>query len=313
MTTIVALGDSIAFGVGDVRAAGLGPGWSGRLATAIGGAHHQRLAWPGARLSEMAKSQVGATVIARPDIALVSIGGNDAIRRNFDAQQFCAELRDSLITLQAAANTVVVTTLADISRTAQIPKTLRPHLRQRVDLLNGAIVHAARDSKVCVLDRWNDEDAYLEIHLASDRVHPSSRGYQSLAEQTAKLLSLAVLHSPAPPSLGQTHSGWWLAAHGVPWALKRSVRLVPTVVSMLRNESTSSFSNELRRIGHPEGHHGQADGQDCQSRDIDLLASHDQPPGLGISEDQAQEEREGDKGRQHDRTASERDEGHHNQ
>ncbi|MDP2014120.1 MAG: SGNH/GDSL hydrolase family protein [Actinomycetota bacterium] len=242
MTTIVALGDSISFGVGDVRGAGVGPGWSGRLATAIGSAHHQRLAWPGARLSEMAKSQVGATVIAKPDIALVSIGGNDAICRGFDATQFSTELRKSLSTLQAAASSVVVATLPDISRTCQIPRVLRPHLRQRIELLNCAIVQAAHDSEVCILDRWNDEGAYLARHLASDRVHPSPCGYQALAEQTAVLLGIPVIGAAKQPSVEQARPGWWLAAHGVPWALKRSARLLPTVVSMLRHDSASGFS-----------------------------------------------------------------------
>lgn len=242
MTSIVALGDSISFGVGDLCGSDVGPGWSGRLATAIGVADHQRLAWPGAQLSEMVHSQLPATVMSEPDIALVSIGGNDAIRRGFDAYQFSTELRSALDALKSAIPVVVVATLPDISQTCQIPRSLRPHLHRRVDQLNQAILSAAQRAQVQVLDRWTDEHSYLDSHLAADRVHPSALGYQSLAERTARVLGLPTVPSPMESSPQCAVSRWWVAAHGVPWALKRSVRLVPSVLSMLRQESGSRFS-----------------------------------------------------------------------
>lgn len=242
MTRIVALGDSISFGVGDVRGQGVGPGWSGRLAMAIGTADHQRLAWPGARLSEMANVQLAATCIAAPDIALVSIGGNDAIRRGFDADRFASQLHRTLEILQASVPSVVALTLPDISRTCQIPRSFRSHLQQRVALLNAAILTAVSGTTTLVLDRWTDDHAYLDSHLAADRVHPSPCGYQSLAESTAALLGLATTGSPIEAWLEAPRSRWWLAAHGLPWALKRSVRLVPSALSMLRQESGSRFT-----------------------------------------------------------------------
>ncbi|HBJ72421.1 MAG TPA: hypothetical protein DDY88_01600 [Actinobacteria bacterium] len=242
MTRIVALGDSISFGVGDVRGDGVGPGWSGRLAAVIGTADHQRLAWPGARLSEMAKTQLAATCIAAPDIALVSIGGNDAIRRGFDADRFASQLRKTLETLQGSVPSVVALTLPDISRTCQIPRSFRSHLQQRVALLNAAILSAAGGTSTLILDRWTDGNAYLDSHLAADRVHPSPCGYQSLAESTAALLGLDSIASTTDDWQEAPRSRWWLAVHGLPWALKRSVRLVPSALSMLRQESGSRFT-----------------------------------------------------------------------
>ena len=245
MTTIVAVGDSIAFGVGDGGDKDVGPGWSGRLALAIGAERHQRLAWPGARLAELTALQMPAAVIAEPDIALVSIGGNDAIRRGFDADRFSEGLHTAISELHSRVPAVVVATLPDISLTCQIPKGLRPHLHDRVALLNRAISEAATACSVHVLDRWTDDHSYLQSYLAADRVHPSARGYQSLAQNTAGVLGLQVrptLSDPDDIEPAAAQSGWWLAAHGIPWALKRSLRLVPTVVSLLRQGSGSGLS-----------------------------------------------------------------------
>ncbi len=241
MTRIVALGDSISFGVGDTQGVDVGPGWSGRLALALGSAEHQRHAWPGARLTEMLQTQLPATLIAAPDIALVSIGGNDAIRRGFNAEDFTAQLQQALLALREFVPTVVTLTLPDISRTCQIPKGLRPHLHHRVALLNAAIRNSVAGTNTLVLDRWKDESAYLELNLASDRVHPSPAGYQSLARATATLLDLPADDLPIQAVEQQTGSRWWVAAHGVPWAIKRSALLVPSVVSMLRHKSGTGF------------------------------------------------------------------------
>ena len=246
MTTIVALGDSIAFGVGDGDGTGIGPGWSGRLARAIAADAHLRLAWPGAQLCELTTIQAPATVIAAPDIVLVSFGGNDAIRRGFDADHFSEQLRSALDALQTRIASVVIATLPDISLTCQIPRALRPHLHDRIALLNSAITGAARGSAVRVLDRWIDRDSYLATHLAADRVHPSPCGYQSLAQSTAGLLGLHVIAPTrdleADESMHQ-QPRWWVAAHGVPWAVKRSARLVPTAVSLVRQGRASGLSN----------------------------------------------------------------------
>ena len=243
MTRIVALGDSISFGVGEATEAEFKGAWSGRLATAIGSAQHVRYAWPGACVADLGNAQLKATLMSAPDIALVSIGGNDAIRRGFDCTSFAEQLRAALEALRAAVPSIVLVNLPDISRTCAMPKKMRPHLHNRVEQLNCALSAAAAGTGVLLLDRWSDPDVYLPSHLAPDRVHPSSQGYQALAHRTAELLNRPIHDSGDEQWLPEPGQAWWIATKGVPWVIKRSMLLVPGAISLMRTSSASRFSN----------------------------------------------------------------------
>ncbi len=85
---VVALGDSITFGVGD---GAQGPesvetapvGWAAHVARALGASRFVNLAANGARARHLAQTQVPSALMERPDLVLLTVGGNDVLRGDF--------------------------------------------------------------------------------------------------------------------------------------------------------------------------------------------------------------------------------------
>ena len=237
MNSVVAIGDSFAFGVGETVNEQPGPAWAGRLAHLIDAPKYQRFAWPGARINDLVSMQLPAAIMAQPDVALISIGGNDAVRRGFNSDEFTDRLSVAIETLEQHCGKVVVINLPDVARTCPIPNTVRSVLRMRIRRLNACIEMAHIQSHSKLLDRWDDSLAYEESHLAVDGVHPSPIGYQRLAERTIDVLQLEARNEPLDFVEDSLQSKYWVATKGVPWAIKRSTRLVPGLISMIRQES----------------------------------------------------------------------------
>jgi len=242
MTTIAALGDSIAYGVGDTGSRITASSWSGRLACTIRAEKHQRFAWPGARIQDVARTQVAAVLIARPDIILLSVGGNDAVRRGFCPRKFSEELHDIVEKLEQTQARIIVLNLQDVSRTCPVPGPVRKALAYRVQLLNTAIRESTAQTSAVILDRWDDPTAYLDTYLSMDRVHPSPRGYHQLAQSTAQLLGHVGSQEVLDFEDDTARRTLWVATKGVPWVLKRSTRLVPGLVSIIRQGSGTGSS-----------------------------------------------------------------------
>jgi lysophospholipase L1-like esterase len=242
MTTIAALGDSIAYGVGDTHSRVAASSWSGRLAFTIGAEKHQRFAWPGARIQDVANTQVAAVLVTRPDIILLSVGGNDAVRRGFCPRKFSKELREVVEKLERTPAKIVVLNLQDVSRTCPVPSPLRKALAYRIQLLNAAIRESIAETSAVILDRWDDPTAYQDKYLSIDRVHPSPRGYQQLAHTTAQLLGHTGNQETVEFEDDTARRTLWVATKGVPWVLKRSTRLVPGLVSIIRQGSGTGSS-----------------------------------------------------------------------
>jgi len=237
MTTITAIGDSIAYGVGDTDNRVTASSWSGRLAFTIRADKHQRVAWPGARIQDVATDQVAAVLVTRPDIILISVGGNDAMRRGFCPRKFSDQLHEVIAKLERTQARIVVLNLQDVSRACPLPGPVRRALAYRFQLLNTAIRESTAQTSAVILDRWDDPTAYQDEYLSIDRVHPSPRGYQQLAQSTAHLLG----HTETQEALDfEDHAArrsLWVATKGIPWVLKRSTRLVPGLVSIIRQGS----------------------------------------------------------------------------
>ncbi|MEI7453293.1 MAG: SGNH/GDSL hydrolase family protein [Actinomycetes bacterium] len=242
MTTIAALGDSIAYGVGDTDSRVTASSWSGRLACTIQADKHQRFAWPGARIQDVAKTQVAAVLITRPDIILISVGGNDAVRRGFCPRKFSDQLHEVVEKLERTQAKIVVLNLQDVSRTCPVPGPVRRALAYRVQLLNNAIRESTAHTTAVILDRWNDPTAYQDDYLSIDRVHPSPRGYQQLARSTAQLLGHNGSQETFDFEDDTARRTLWVATKGVPWVLKRSTRLVPGFISIIRQGSGTGSS-----------------------------------------------------------------------
>ena len=81
---VIALGDSVTFGVGDIGKNFVGPGWGARVAHELNAKRFLNLSNLGARVRHLSEEQLPAALAFRPTIAIISIGGNDLLRSTFD-------------------------------------------------------------------------------------------------------------------------------------------------------------------------------------------------------------------------------------
>src|SRR5260370_9120085 len=91
MTTFVALGDSIAVGMGDPAPEGGGwRGWAALLAASLHQPVIHNLATLGALAVDVERTQLPAATELKPDVASVVAGINDTLRANFDPRPTAA-------------------------------------------------------------------------------------------------------------------------------------------------------------------------------------------------------------------------------
>lgn len=189
----IAVGDSIAAGIGDVPIDGRLAAWSGRLAAWCEGTH-VNLAVPGARIGMVHRLQVPAAVQAKAAVVLMSVGGNDVVDRRFDPVRFSEGLGRGLTLLDAAGCRTVLITVADWSQAWPMPARLRRGFGRRIKQVNEVIRTHAQARDALVIERAHDDPLRDRDCLHPDRVHLSPLGYRRLALITADLLGLR----PAP-------------------------------------------------------------------------------------------------------------------
>jgi lysophospholipase L1-like esterase len=87
--SIVALGDSSVFGVGDVGGVipATGAGWAGRVAHDLNSPRFLNLATNGSRARHLSKYQLPAALAFDPNLTLICIGTNDVLRGDFSPSE----------------------------------------------------------------------------------------------------------------------------------------------------------------------------------------------------------------------------------
>lgn len=240
MTVVVGLGDSVTYGVGDAGAAFVGPSWSGRFAHGIGAQAHRNFAFPGAQSRDLVRLQVPVALRMRPDVVLLSIGGNDALRSAFDENRLCADVREAVRRLSDTGAEVVLLGLADPDRTLPAPRGLRALLSRRMARVNAALSRAVDGTGARMLPTWDDPQAYARHQWHVDRLHPSPSGYQYLAERTMALLGATPIMAPLPTRAQSPSPTRWMLRNASVWLAKRSVDLVPGLIVMAARERSSA-------------------------------------------------------------------------
>ena len=232
MTVVVAVGDSIAYGVGDAVAPYGQHAWSGRVSLLIN-AVNVNLGMTGAVLRDV-ESRVPKVLAQGPDIVLVSIGGNDIVRGPFDRVEFGNRLAACLASFRSAGAEVVLLTVPDLSRMVRLPGFMGRALHARTHAVNAALVFAAESTSTIIVDRWHDPHTYLPTHLHMDRTHPSSAGFQYLAHRTLASLGLGVVLTPIAAGPAPRRRAYWMATSGLSWLIRRFPLVVRNVVTLLR-------------------------------------------------------------------------------
>lgn len=180
---VAALGDSTLTGPGLDHARHVFVGQAAeRSATRV---HLTRFAVGGARIADVLTDQLARTVDARPEIAVLSIGANDAIHGT-SLTRFERDVRTVVGTLDHAGISTIVCGLIDLSLVPRIPAALKPLLARRAAAYDRrkvrAIHPAARAVYVPVGRHVNDAfRARGEEFFVADRFHPNRWGHGCLA------------------------------------------------------------------------------------------------------------------------------------
>lgn len=199
---IVALGDSsiTAPGIED-----LDETWIRLAAQGFADRHHVELialAVGGSRARDVVEGQLAEAIRLEPDIAIVSVGANDAIRAT-TAASYRADVDRIATELEEAGAAVVLMGVGDLGSIPRLPAPLRPILTRRAAAFNHAAeAIAARSAtivKIHVTGRmstafWDDPDLF-----GPDQFHAGRRGHALFAEEIlpAMRAALAIAQSRA--------------------------------------------------------------------------------------------------------------------
>ena len=182
---VVAVGDSslTAPGIAD-----LDDVWLRRLVLRYAESHRVELislGVGGSRARDVVDGQLEAAVALRPDIAVVTVGSNDAIRAT-PVHRFSTDLGRIVGRLEAVSGAVLVLGMGDLGSIPRLPPSLRPYLSHRSRRFDAACVRVAvaHPHAVKVHTRGRMVSAFFEdpALFAGDQFHASERGHAVFAE-----------------------------------------------------------------------------------------------------------------------------------
>jgi lysophospholipase L1-like esterase len=192
----VAVGDSMAEGVGDPTPGYRHVSWAERVAEAIGG-EYLNLGKRNLLAAEVRATQLERAVAFRPDLAAVLCGGNDLMRRGADVGAIEREVERTVAALRAVGADVIMMAPFDITRTDLVPEEFKPRWHSLIEQMSALAERVAlRHDAVLVDFREHPAGADPSIYSA-DRIHLNARGHAICAAHTLNVLRRR-LAEPAP-------------------------------------------------------------------------------------------------------------------
>lgn len=247
---VVALGDSITLGIGDATVQGVGAGWAAHVAHAIGASSFTNLAENGTRARSLGISQLPTGLMQRPDVVLLTVGGNDVLRGDFSPPEITAHVADAVARLRRPGREIVLIGLDRIAAFDALGRRVSTVMARRVGQVNGALGMAVAGTDV----HWvNGAAVFAGLGPAAwhiDRIHPSPAGHRALAESVLRVLAgrypqVRAIDAPgARPSL--LARAWWLTRQGLPWIAKRSRDLIPQMAQVVTHELLEEHRAKVR-------------------------------------------------------------------
>ncbi len=240
----VAVGDSFTEGMVDSSPDGIGyRGWADlvavRLAEVYRAGHAGRdkaeevpdfryanLAVRGRLFDAIVDQQVPQVLRMRPDLVSFAGGGNDVLRRHFDAGAMLARFDEVVRTLRAGDADVILFRWADV--TSRLPG--RRMILPRMEILNRAVAEVADRHGAILIDLWHDREFHNPLLWGDDRLHMSTIGHRRVAAHVLTALRvepdpawLAPI-APAPRRrwpAARAHDLRWAGQHLAPWIKRR--------------------------------------------------------------------------------------------
>jgi lysophospholipase L1-like esterase len=227
----VAIGDSFTEGMDDPYPDGtIYRGWADLVAERLSadepGLGYANLAVRGRLFDRIVDEQVPVALRLAPDLVSFAAGGNDALRRNFDASILIARFSEVVRALRAGGADVIVFRFADVTRRLPGRRLILP----RVEVLNSAVGEVADRYGARLVDLWADEEFHSTLLWSVDRLHLNQYGHRRVAAHVLTALGLepdpAWWVSPQPgPVLSwaarRTADARWAKQHFAPWVRRR--------------------------------------------------------------------------------------------
>lgn len=182
---VVLLGDS------SITAPGVDPlddSWPRRMARYLSDRYHVQLrsvAVGGAKARDVLRDQLEPALEAKADMALVSVGANDALRGTSVAR-FEREIDTIITTLESAVDMVGVCGIGDLGTVPRLPDLARSMSRVRARSFDAAIRRVAATHPDVVKSRawgklWEPFEENPDVIFASDQFHASAAGHAIFA------------------------------------------------------------------------------------------------------------------------------------
>ena len=145
------------------------------------------LAVGGSRAVDVLEDQVREAVALEPDLAICSVGANDAIRTT-PVARYEQQVMEVVSKLHDASKAVVVMGVGDLGTIPRLPATLRPFVTYRARRFDDAVTRIADQfERVARTDNWGRmstafADGDLDM-FAADQFHASAQGHAVFAEE----------------------------------------------------------------------------------------------------------------------------------
>jgi lysophospholipase L1-like esterase len=186
--TYVAIGASDAVGVGAANPEQ--DGWVPQLGARLGpNVRVVNLGVSGSTLAQALQEQLGPALDAQPDVVTVWLAVND-LNARVPLEQYGADLDTLLSRLASTHARVLVGNVPDLTALAAYEGADPNQVREEVGRWNAVIADATArhgDTLVDLYAHWQEISDHPE-YLSADGFHPSTEGYQALAEVFASAL-----------------------------------------------------------------------------------------------------------------------------
>ncbi|MDQ6673218.1 MAG: SGNH/GDSL hydrolase family protein [Chloroflexota bacterium] len=198
--TYVAIGasDSVGVGADDPVTQGWVPRFAGRLGPDV---QVVNLGVSGSTLAQALDEQLGPAVDAQPSVVTVWLAVND-LNARVPLDRYAADLDTLLGQLEATHARVLVGNVPDLSGLAVYRGIDPGPLRAEVDRWNAAIAASAAKHGAVLVDLFGPVGREVADHpeyVSPDGFHPSSGGYQRLADVFGQALTDAEARANARP------------------------------------------------------------------------------------------------------------------
>ncbi len=199
---MIALGDST------ITAPGVDPlddCWIRRTAIHLSDRYHVELisvAVGGSRIKDVGDNQVHRAIVLGGDLAVLSVGGNDALRMT-PVNRFEATYDQVVKTMVNAFPAVAVCGVGDLGTIPRLPALARGVARVRGRAIDHAIGRVAHTYDVPKSQAWGpefDRFTYDRDVWAADLFHASARGHEMYSDAANPLVDEALRRGRSAPS-----------------------------------------------------------------------------------------------------------------